>query len=246
MRALRALLGATALLFGLAGCAATGASGTVAAVQWFDGYRMGDFLREPVRLDSVWDIRSAMAQPWYGEFAMAGEVGTLASCSEYFHVQNLALHPADPTDEAPFSVLTRMCDASAAILGARRAKRSHLDSLSLDAALPAMLPAEFALDVSVSEREQLRQRSPEANWADVEEITGAESCGEHCVVYLSEGVRQEVRLLARGDFDGDGLADVMLSCRDSVEDGSYSALRMFLLTRRRVGGDLELLREFGR
>lgn len=237
-------LGVALLAFSFSGCATLDAAVVGSPVEWFEGYKMGQYLHDPKRIEKSADIRSALAAPWYGEFAMADGAGVLASCADYLQVKGSALHAVDPTDEAPFMVLTRMCDASAAILEAKPAEQSHLNNIKFDATLPKALPIEFVLVTSVVDRGRLLNKYPRAHWGDVEEITAVETCGAHCAVYSSAGAKQEVRLVARGDFDSDGISDILVSSLDSLEDGTYSALRLFLLTRRQKDGELELLREF--
>ena len=52
-----------------------------------------------------------------------------------------------------------------------------------------------------------------------------------------------MRRVARGDFDGDGVEDMLLSSSDAARGGSYRAVRMFVLTRRQPDGKVELVRE---
>ena len=59
-----------------------------------------------------------------------------------------------------------------------------------------------------------------------------------------EGGTQELALVAKGDFNGDGIEDMLITSRDSVEGGSYRAIRLFLLTRISASSAITVLREY--
>jgi hypothetical protein len=58
------------------------------------------------------------------------------------------------------------------------------------------------------------------------------SSGRRGAVFVdSDGASQTLSVLARGDWNGDGIEDLMLKREISLEGGSYSAVGLALITR---------------
>lgn len=130
-------------------------------------------------------------------------------------------------------------------MAAQPATISHLRTLAFDGDLPDHLPWQAAMITSGSEQQQIADERPDASWREAlfSPLTTFSSCGTYCGVYAEPGQTQSVQLLARGDFDDDGIEDVLLQSSDAAIGGSYQALRMLVLTRRQPGGRIELIRE---
>lgn len=248
-------LPASMTAFVLVGCAILPATQQPFDVELFDGYRMGQFLDEPTDLD-VSAIPDAIQAPWYydrelvsytPEGEQAGPGFVLGSCAEYLALQGQEIWPAYYPDGPAFMTLAMMCKASQAIGSAEPAERSYIRSLAFDRTLPDRLPWQIAMIISGRERERIAERRPEASWREVTTalpVTKFESCGKYCGVYDDAGGSQEVRLVARADFDGDGIEDLLVSSDNAAKGGSYRATRMFVLTRRQSQGEIELIHEF--
>lgn len=139
-----------------------------------------------------------------------------------------------------------MCQASQAIASAKPAEFSYIWPLAFDRNLPDRLPWQVAMITSGSERDRIAEERPGASWREVTTtlpVTKFETCGKYCGIYEDAGGSQEVRLVARGDFDDDAIEDLLVSSNNAVKGGSYRAIHMFLLTRRQTDGEIELIRE---
>jgi len=240
-----------------AGCATSSERSDALDVEWFEGLRMSQFLKAPAELGKQSDISRAIAAPWRydskvvlytsdGEQARAPFV--LHSCSEYLPVQDEQPWPVHESDADRFMVLAMTCKASQLVAAAAPAERSYVRTLKFDWQLPDLLPPELAFAISSDSVKQIDQARPDEKWRDMFGVDRHEPCngreGAHCGIYHdSTGGRQQVQLVARGDFNDDGIEDVLLSSHDTVEGGTYAAMRMFVLTRRQPGADIELLHE---
>lgn len=242
-RSVRICIAFTALLTA-ASCASV-ASGDGHPVEWFDAFALGEVLAEPSDTRDLEDVKLAMAAPWYGPVAVTnrdGEAMTLASCEAYLQVQHQHVRPDDPTYWVPFMDRALTCQAARLIVTGRPADHSYVRPLHFDAALPEKMPWQVAMMPSGSERERMSAERPDASWRDVRTVT-FKLCGNYCGIYADAAGSQQVQLVARGDFDGDDVEDLLVRSSNAANGGSYRAIRMFLLTRRQVGSDIELIRE---
>lgn len=247
-----ALVGALAL----AACATAQPAEGRLDVEWFEGFGMGQFLEPPRELVSQSDVIAAIDSPWYYDREVAiytadGELErpalVLGSCADYLALQK-RVWPVHISDSDAFMALAMRCKAAKLIASAERADRSFVRGLAFDRDLPGLLPPELTIAVSSSEVERVGAARADESWDDLAGIARNERCnsreGEHCRIYYDDTAgRQKVQLVARGDFNADGVEDVLISSGDSLEGGSYWVLRMFVLTRRSPDGDYELLEQ---
>lgn len=240
----------------LAACATAQPAKGRLDVEWFEGFGMGHFLEPPRELVSQSDVTAAIDSPWDYDRELAiytadGELErpafVLGSCADYLALQKRAW-PVHTPDSDVFTALAMTCKAAKVIASAEPAERSFVRGLAFDRDLPGLLPPELTIAVSSSEVERVGAARVDESWDDLAGIARHESChsreGEHCGIYYDDTAgRQQVQLVARGDFNADGIEDVLISSGDSLEGGSYWALRMFVLTRRSTDGDYELLEQ---
>ena len=85
--------------------------------------------------------------------------------------------------------------------------------------------------ISESEQARLNKDKSIKYWKDVNKIIKVDELGPFHANYQHSGGIQELELVAKGDFDGDQIEDMLLTSRDSVKEGSYSAIRLFMITR---------------
>jgi hypothetical protein len=239
-----------ALGLALVACAPARAAEAGHPVEWYEAFGLEHLLAEPFELATVDDIRRAMTMPWEDSYDVvpegspAGtEARTLDSCAAYLEVSDQRVRPRAATDWVWFMSTARVCQTARLIVAAEPAERSWLGDLVFDRSLPERLPWQVAMIISSGESDAIAASRPHARWSEVEvaPVTEFSSCGEHCGRYGDESGGQSVRLVARGDFNGDGIGDVILESNDWVIGGTYRAYRVFVLTRREAGGGIELL-----
>lgn len=142
--------------------------------------------------------------------------------------------------EQPFlQARTTLCQAVRASARLAGFDRSFLGPSLLDPDLPLEAPAEFALAISDETRRFAQSRK---TWAEVEMPAGFEPISNYEAVYRGQdGSVQRLRVLARGDYNGDGLEDAIVYLTDGVDGGSYAHARYLIVTRLAQGAPLSLL-----
>ena len=205
-------------------------------VVWYSGYKMSDFLEQGFEIKSLKDIEFMMRYKWYDKFLVdhpkkTGTSISLSSCQEYLDLNAKQLFTVKESENAPFMAISAMCQATKAILEAVPAKDSFLGVLAFDEDLPNKFPARIAVVISESESAKLFNDKTIKYWSQINKISSVEKITPYHAVYKHDGGSQEIELVAKGDFNGDAIEDMLITSRDSVEGGSYSALRLMLITK---------------
>src|SRR5690554_4712304 len=244
-RMIRAATLCAALLMTAGACVASNAAGVRHGVEWFDGADATPLARD--------GVEQLLSRPWPDAIDVQGESAdgertpmALESCRDYLEIADLRPRPlAGGTTLMIFQARALDCQAMTLALAAQPAAISHLRTLAFDEGLPDRLPWQVAMITSGSEAEQIAAERPHATWRQAlfGPLTEFSPCGTQCARYGDPAQEQAVSLVARGDFDGDGIEDMLLASSDTAKGGSYHAVRMFLLTRRQPRGKVELIRE---
>jgi len=213
------------------------------------GMQLGSLLNEVMASFKVNDIKAMLNKDWYSavnvkSLKQANATYSIKSCAEYFKLADKALTTVKENENSAFSEFVLMCQAAKVIVEAKQSKRTFLNDFVLDKNLPNKLPKQMALVVSSAESKKINDNSKLVNWSDVNKITKVDVINEFKAKYHQQGSAQEIELVAKGDFDGDGIEDVLVLSRDSVEGGSYNALRMFYFTKRSKEGAYAMGKEF--
>jgi len=137
--------------------------------------------------------------------------------------------------------LVVMCQATRHIVNGKASAQTFLKNFVFDKTLPDKLPKKIAMVTSVTEYARLFNDNNIKYWSQVIKITKIDKKDAGHALYHNVGGSQELELVAKGDFNGDNIEDILLTSRDSVEGGSYSAIRLFMFTKLSNDGDIILL-----
>jgi len=120
-------------------------------------------------------------------------------------------------------------------------KVSHLSKLSLNKDFATQAPASFALTIS---DEQTKKAEAAANWNEVSKIKKVTRQNDmQSTFYDHSGGVQRLSLMAKGDYNGDGIEDQLFYMENSVEGGSYSSAKAYIITRISPDAPVKLLKE---
>ncbi|HEY9051241.1 MAG TPA: hypothetical protein VIQ03_06830 [Gammaproteobacteria bacterium] len=214
-----------------------------------DGLYLNDLLAEPEKKASLEKLKSALDKDWYIGIVVRfqGDAATqqeIKNCRDYFKLLKDGMEPVHDYEESAFNEFGLMCMAARDTVNARSAETTYLKSFELNQGTPGALPKQFAMHISMAEYKKTLEDKTKVYWGDANQITGYEKIIENLVVYIHPGAKQEITIAAKGDFNHDGIEDILMTSRDSVADGSYYVLRMFLLTKKSSSGDFILLKEY--
>lgn len=219
------------------------------AVSWYSGYTMPTLLAKPIQSANIVDLAEIIRRNWYSEFEVVSEATpkekiTLSSCSGYLERSHLKWRTPENINSGPFMEIALMCRATQLMQTASKPERSYLQTVRFNENLPKFLPKAIAMVISVNEQARIDANKSIKYLDDVNSTTRVELLGPFEARYHHEGGAQELALVAKGDFNGDGIEDMLITSRDSVEGGSYRAIRLFLLTRISASSAITVLREY--
>lgn len=218
-------------------------------VKIFAGMKLGSLLNEPVETNNASEIKNILPNKWYAAIQVkstkdTNESYSVDSCDEYFKHQSKDLAPVKENEINAYSEFVLMCKAAKDILKATPAKSSFLNDLQFDKKLPDKLPKQFAMITSTTEHAKIMADKQIRTWAEVNKITSVEIKEKHHAIYKHDSAQQEIELIASGDFNKDGYEDALISTRDSVENGSYNALRIYGITKTQQDGLYEINKKY--
>ncbi len=224
------------------------ASAKVYPVKWFSGFTMTQWLVNKAFPQSQKDIKSLLDKSW--EYRPVELVNTqtkqmlgASRCNQILPAIT-QLEPVRGIDTNPYAEQAVMCVATRAIASAHAAQYSALSTFTLDADFPLSAPKNLALMISYSEAKRVLQNKKIVNWAQAETVKFVSKEGEYQAKYDMEGAFQTVSLIARGDFNYDGIEDLLLFARSRVVDGTYASFRLFWLTKTDADSPLTLFKEY--
>ncbi|MFC4259812.1 hypothetical protein ACFOZ5_12300 [Marinobacter lacisalsi] len=161
------------------------------------------------------------------------------NCLELLTLTASGYKARNPFEQPFLQARTTICEAVKVTGNLSGFDQSFLGSTLLQQDLPYKAPAEFALAISGSSEQRVSESD---TWAEVEVPAGHEPVSNYEAVYRGrDGSVQRLTVLARGDYNGDGLEDAVLYLRDGVDGGSYAHARYLVVTRLEEGAPLTLL-----
>jgi len=213
------------------------------------GMYLGSLLDAPEKIVSKAGLQAALGKDWYAPIVVSspdqkGDSKDIKNCINYFTAAQSGKQPVKEFERSAYMEFGLMCLAARDIANAAPATTSYMKGVILGEKTPKEFPRQLSMVVSEAEFEKMLGDKSKIHWADVNQLMSVEKINDFQVVYQNRGGRQELALVAKGDFNKDGVEDVLVTSKDSVVDGSYNAMRMFLLTKYKAGSDYVLLKEY--
>jgi len=218
-------------------------------VQWFSGFDMAKRLVKEMPVDDQNDVRALLDKYWYAPFKLINsetqQVFSADHCNQILPVLP-QLRTWRPFESRPYLYLTVMCLAAESIANARPARYSALSTFKLDVDFPRYAPKDLTLMISRSETERVLQDNAIVSWAQAETVKFVAKVDKYQARYEMDGAFQTVSLIARGDFNDDGIEDLLLYAQAHVVGGTYTAYRLFWVTKIDVDSPMTLIKKYSK
>ena len=171
----------------------------------------------------------------------------IVSCADYWGADHRLYKTASQSDHFLLADFAATCVALRALKLARPARQSFIAELRLDEAAADALPAMLDIAVNPAERDEIEQAGAKRwSWRQLRASRGAVLISvrrEHDSAALFEWTRGKslVEFLARGDFNGDGIEDLLLHISQWPGYGHGAKVKALLVTRYRRGAVMQVL-----
>ncbi len=202
-------------------------------VAWNPKLQLGTLDSLPARLERPFD---APVRVKHG-----AETATLRNCAAYLKEMGRGFRAANDRDQRRLQLLRADCRALDLLRSARPARRSAIGDAWRD---PRYLPPTLSFLPSAESRHQaLAAQYKGLSWKDSEPGVRVTSSGPKQIAMDTGSGVVRLEWYARGDFDGDGVEDVLVRVATYAKQGTYATIRLFLLTRDSPEQVLRVLRE---
>jgi hypothetical protein len=198
-------------------------------------------------LNSLEEIDQRLATPWeypldVSRFSGKLEKAVIANCLSYFDLTRQGF------ESTPFTyqlVLGADCHALRALSQAVSAQRTHLAGLQLDEKVINDLPPDLSLVLSKDDARKVAAAHKEGrSWREFQPITRVTRENSHTMLVEGHGWKVRMEIYAFGDFNGDGVEDILVKTHGWLTEGTYAATRLLVLTRFQDSGRLHLVTEY--
>jgi hypothetical protein len=128
---------------------------------------------------------------------------------------------------------------------AKPSRVSYLADFKFDEQSMTKLPPTLGIHVSEESLERARlAESKGKSWADTDPDARIKPYGVFAATVRGKDFLEKLEIEARGDFNGDGIEDIVIRTGDALLQGTYRATRVFILTRRKPGEKLTTLQQW--
>ena len=198
-------------------------------------------------LNSLEDIDQRLAAPLeypldVSRFAGKMERTTITNCLSYFDLTQQGFESTPLTYQL---ALGADCHALKALRQAVPARQTHLAGFHLTEKVINDLPPELSLIISKDDARKVAAAHKKGlSWRQFQPITQVTLENDHTVLVAGQGWRVRLELYAFGDFNGDGMEDILVKTQGWLTEGTYQATRLLTLTRTHDSGRLHLVTEY--
>lgn len=222
----------------------------VADVYFSKNLLISDYLEssDPLSSNLAGELKQQLAATWSFSIALAspkaaGELD-VNSCEAFFQAEESRLEPVKAFEYAAYQAAGASCKAIKAALQLQPAKASYVANLSFNKQTLSQFPSQFAMVISSAERQRLSENSNIKFWSDIESLKSVSKQGVDTYEVAVKGGTHSLKILARGDANGDGIEDLLVRDDQSVTEGSYSASHLWLLTKLDDSEPIQLLKAY--
>ena len=211
-------------------------------VRWSPALRLASVDGIPARL------RAPFADPFdVAKLAPDGAMlqSTIVSCASYFERRPKGYEPLSETDLAAMKNEGANCQALRLIQAARPASGELLQGFVFDERSLSKLPAALGPTPNPADRDR-RDAATAAGrtWAVTDPEATISATDAWSAKVQGKDWTTEIKVLALGDFDGDGTDDILLETLSSGSTGTWREVRLRLLTSAPREKTLRIVREY--
>lgn len=200
--------------------------------QYLDSERTDLFFAREVAQPSKENIEMRNSFDWgYGlELSGAsGETKSVSNCKDLANANSAGFTAAKAYEYGAFKAYLTQCQTWSEIAKLIASERSFISDFKLDDSFPKFAPSALAFVISDESAKKAKKLS---TWGKADHIQRTRIVSELRAEYYdaTDGF-QVITVVAKGDYNLDGIEDIVITKENSVLSGSYSSSHGYVLTR---------------
>ncbi len=203
------------------------------------------YFTEPVTLEKQEQVKALINKNWYfEENLIKGDKpnkvithceGLSEALDDGYTAENDRLQSAINAMQNVCTIWFHMGELSAS-------KSSFLGDFKHNLDLPKKMPPQLSLIISNDDERRLAKAS---SWEEMSHINKMEPLNKNQAIYYdNSGGIQKLTVMAKGDYNNDGIEDMVLYMVNTVQKGSYSSTYGYVITRLTANAPYTLIKQF--
>ena len=200
---------------------------------------------DPVTSDSMEQVNMLLYKQWYFTkvLTLDGKPDMdVNSCKTLLKASNENYKTTNYQVKSILKDFKKTCSTWRDMGKLKPSKESFLSSFKHSLALPKQMPPELSLIISNDDERRLAKAS---SWEEMSHIKKVEPVNEgQAMYYDNSGGIQRLTIMAKGDYNQDGIEDMVLYMENSVEGGDYYSSYSYIVTRLAADAPYTLIKQF--
>ncbi|APX06647.1 ATPase [Vibrio campbellii] len=200
--------------------------------QYLDSERTDRFFARELAKPSKENMQLRNSLDWgYGlELRrVSGDTKSVSNCKDLSNASSAGFTAAKAYEYGAFKAYLTQCQTWSEMAKLAASKRSYISKFKLDDRFPTLAPSALAFVISNESAEKAKTLS---TWDEVDHIQRTQVASPVRAEYFdaTDGF-QVITIVAKGDYNADGIEDIVIEKENSVLSGSYSSSHGYVLTR---------------
>jgi len=203
------------------------------------------YFMEPEVLETPEQVNALFSKNWFYSYEVVLDSKPaikVDSCKVLSKALPEGYKPVNYKEQVALLATNKICITWADMGTLKSSKESFLGSFKHSAALPKKMPPELSLIISNDDERRLAKAS---SWEEMSHIKKVEPINDDQAIYYdNSGGIQRLTIMAKGDYNQDGIEDIVLHMANAVERGSYSSSYGYVVTRLAADAPYTLIKQF--
>ncbi|ATG79574.1 MULTISPECIES: hypothetical protein [unclassified Pseudoalteromonas] len=203
------------------------------------------YFTEAMALEQQEQVKTLIYKKWYFEESLLKDGNpnkVVTSCNTLFNALDEGFNAFSYREQGVIKAMNKVCLIWSHMGELNASDASFLTDFEHGSALPKQMPPELALIISNDDERRLASAS---SWEEMSRVKEVQSLNkDQAIYYDNSGGIQKLTVMAKGDYNNDGIEDMVLYMDNSVEEGSYGSTYGYVVTRLAADAPYTLIKQF--
>ncbi len=200
--------------------------------RYLDSERTDLFFAREVAQPSKENMQLRNSLDWGYELELrsaSDDTNSVSNCKDLATANSAGFTAAKAYEYGAFKAYLTQCQTWSEMAKLAASKRSYISKFKLDDSFPSLAPSALAFVISNESAEKAKTLS---TWDEADHIQRTQVASQlRAEYYDSTDGFQVITVVAKGDYNLDGIEDIVITKENSVLSGSYSSSHGYVLTR---------------